>query len=79
MEEAKLPVVSKSLDEEQETHKILLRSPCEIVESPVGSGGVIDLLSTKKNLGNFSKWGIEYVEVMFILRFFVNLLKKTML
>lgn len=63
MEEAKLPVLSKSLDEEHKIHRILLRSPWEILESPVGSGGVIDLLSTKNILDDFSKWGIEYVEV----------------
>ena len=57
-----LPVVSSSL-EEQNKHKILMKSPWEILQSPVGSGGVICLLSSHNIPDNLSEIGVEYVEV----------------
>ncbi|KAI3938025.1 hypothetical protein MKW98_018581 [Papaver atlanticum] len=62
LEEEKLPVVS-SLTEEQNKHKILLKSPWEILQSPVGSGGIFSLLSTHAILGNLVENGVEYVQV----------------
>ncbi|KAI3921861.1 hypothetical protein MKX01_005550 [Papaver californicum] len=62
LEEEKLPVVSSST-EEQNKHKILLKSPWEILQSPVGSGGIFSLLSTHGILGNLTENGVEYVQV----------------
>ncbi|XP_059439372.1 uncharacterized protein LOC132171970 [Corylus avellana] len=62
LEEEKLPVVSSSL-EEQNRHKILMKSPWEILQSPVGSGGVISLLSLHNIPDNLSEIGVEYIEV----------------
>lgn len=62
MEEEKLPVISNSLTE-QNRHKLLVKSPWEILESPVGSGGVFGLLSRHRILENLNEMGIEYVEV----------------
>ncbi|XP_041027993.1 uncharacterized protein LOC121267962 isoform X2 [Juglans microcarpa x Juglans regia] len=62
LEEEKLPIVSSSL-EEQNRHKILMKSPWEILQSPVGSGGVISLLSSHSIPDNLSKIGVEYIEV----------------
>jgi hypothetical protein len=56
------PVVSSSL-EEQNRHKILMKSPWEILQSPVGSGGVISLLSSHNIPDNLSEIGVEYIEV----------------
>ncbi|XP_062163262.1 uncharacterized protein LOC133870204 isoform X3 [Alnus glutinosa] len=62
LKEEKLPVVSSSL-EEQNRHKILMKSPWEILQSPVGSGGVISLLSLHNIPDNLSEIGVEYIEV----------------
>ncbi|MCL7022326.1 hypothetical protein MKW94_023197 [Papaver nudicaule] len=62
LEEEKLPVVSSST-EEQNKHKILLKSPWEILQSPVGPGGIFSLLSTQGILGNLTENGVEYVQV----------------
>ncbi|GMP73956.1 hypothetical protein CsSME_00031523 [Camellia sinensis var. sinensis] len=62
LEEEKLPVVSNSL-EEQNSHKILMKSPWEILQTPVGSGGIISLLSSDNILQNLSEMGVEYIEV----------------
>ena len=62
MEEQRLPVVSNMVDE-QNKYKILMKSPWEILQSPVGSGGVINLLSSSKVLDNLAEIGVEYVEV----------------
>lgn len=63
LEEVKLPVVSISL-EEPKKHKILMKSPWEILQKSVGSGGVIRLLSSSNNLlGSLSESGVEYIEV----------------
>lgn len=62
LEEEKLPVVSDSL-EEAKKHKILMKSPWEILQSSLGSGGTFRLLSSENILGNLSQQGVEYIEV----------------
>ncbi|KAA8519569.1 hypothetical protein F0562_013807 [Nyssa sinensis] len=62
LEEEKLPVVSSSL-EEQNKHKILMKSPWEILQTPVGSGGVISLFSSDNILESLGDMGVEYIEV----------------
>lgn len=66
LEEEKLPVVSNSMEEEKK-HKILMKSPWEILQSPVGSGGVFSLLSSHNIPENMSEMGVEYIEVSEIL------------
>uniref|UniRef100_A0A175YM02 RimM N-terminal domain-containing protein n=1 Tax=Daucus carota subsp. sativus TaxID=79200 RepID=A0A175YM02_DAUCS len=62
LEEEKLPVVSKPA-EELNKHKILMQTPWEILQVPVGSGGVISSLSSGNILENLSVMGVEYIEV----------------
>lgn len=62
LEEEKLPVVS-STNEEQSTHKILMKSPWEILQAPVGSGSIISLLSAHDIPQNLNEMGVEYFEV----------------
>ncbi|XP_061960204.1 uncharacterized protein LOC133681112 [Populus nigra] len=62
LEEEKIPVVSSS-EEEGKRHKIMMKSPWEILQSPVGSGGVISLLSSVNIPENLSKMGVEYIEI----------------
>ncbi|KAF7840404.1 Ribosome maturation factor rimM [Senna tora] len=70
LEEEKLPVVS-SLPEGQSKFKILMKSPWEILQSPVGSGGVISLFSTHSLADNLSNMGVEYIEMIhFLFTFF---------
>jgi len=66
LEEEKIPVVSCS-EEEGKRHKIMMKSPWEILQSPVGSGGVISLLSSVNIPENLSKMGVEYIEVRHVL------------
>lgn len=61
VEEEKLPVVSNSLADK--SHKILMKSPWEILQSPVGTGGVIGSLSSNNILETLGKEGVEYIEV----------------
>ncbi|TYG97489.1 hypothetical protein ES288_A10G043100v1 [Gossypium darwinii] len=61
LEEERLPVVSSLL--EQNRHKILMKSPWEILQSPVGSGGVIILLSSDNIMENLAQNGIKYIQV----------------
>ncbi|KAK9153225.1 hypothetical protein Sjap_000705 [Stephania japonica] len=61
LEEEELPVVSSSL--EDNAHKILMKSPWEILRSSVGSGGVFSLVSSSGILQNFSEMDIDYVQV----------------
>lgn len=44
-----------------------MKSPWEILQSPVGSGGVISLLSSHNIPDNLSKIGVEYIEVRHLL------------
>ncbi|KAJ0018906.1 hypothetical protein Pint_10081 [Pistacia integerrima] len=62
LEEENLPVVSSS-NEEQNKHKILMKSPWEILQLPVGSGGLISLLSSNDIAENLKELGVEYVEI----------------
>ncbi|KAL8152296.1 hypothetical protein V2J09_010056 [Rumex salicifolius] len=62
LEEEKLPVVSIP-EEEPKKHKILMKSPWEILQEPVGSGGVVTALSSSSILGDLTEMGIEYVEM----------------
>ncbi|MBA0779163.1 hypothetical protein Gotri_003439, partial [Gossypium trilobum] len=61
LEEERLPVVCSLL--EQNRHKILMKSPWEILQSPVGSGGVISLLSSDNIVENLAQNGVEYIQV----------------
>ncbi|XWS19778.1 hypothetical protein CRYUN_Cryun31cG0045900 [Craigia yunnanensis] len=61
LEEERLPVVCSLL--EQNRHKILMKSPWEILQSPVGSGGVISLLSSDNIAENLAQIGVEYIQV----------------
>ncbi|KAH1048421.1 hypothetical protein J1N35_039205 [Gossypium stocksii] len=61
LEEERLPVVSSLL--EQNRHKILMKSPWEILQSPVGSGGVISLLSSDNIVENLAQNGVQYIQV----------------
>jgi UDP-N-acetylglucosamine pyrophosphorylase len=45
----------------------MMKSPWEILQSPVGSGGVISLLSSVNIPENLSKMGVEYIEVRRVL------------
>ncbi|XP_061362563.1 uncharacterized protein LOC133306282 [Gastrolobium bilobum] len=62
LEEEKLPVVS-SLVEGQSKYKILMKSPWEILQSPIGSGGFISLFSRDSIADNLMNMGVEYVEL----------------
>ncbi|KAK7369188.1 hypothetical protein VNO80_11223 [Phaseolus coccineus] len=62
LEEEKLPVVS-SLPEGQNKHKILMKSPWEILQSPIGSGGLISLFSKHSIADNLIGMGVEYIEL----------------
>ncbi|KAA0057091.1 hypothetical protein IC582_029246 [Cucumis melo] len=62
LKEERLPVVSNVVDEKSK-FKILMKSPWEILQSPVGSGGVINLLSSPNVLGRLAELGMEYVEI----------------
>ncbi|CAK9140137.1 unnamed protein product [Ilex paraguariensis] len=61
LEEEKLPVVSCSPEENK--YKILMKSPWEILQMPLGSGGITSLLSSHGILENLSEMGVEYIEV----------------
>ncbi|KAG5025252.1 hypothetical protein JHK86_021166 [Glycine max] len=62
LEEEKLPVIS-SLPKGQNKYKILMKSPWEILQSPVGSGGLISLFSNHSIADNLIDMGVEYIEV----------------
>ncbi|KAL0363530.1 UNVERIFIED_CONTAM: Ribosome maturation factor RimM [Sesamum calycinum] len=64
LEEEKLPVVSSSL-EGHGKHKILMKSPWEFLQRPIGSGGLISLLSSQESLlDQLSELGVEYIQVL---------------
>ncbi|GMH15494.1 hypothetical protein Nepgr_017335 [Nepenthes gracilis] len=62
LEEEKLPVVSNSV-EEQRRHKILMKSPWEMLQSPIGSGGILVALSSNSVMEDLFGTGMEYVEL----------------
>ncbi|GER24564.1 ribosome maturation factor rimM [Striga asiatica] len=60
LEDGKLPVVSNTFGE----HKILMKSPWEILQRPIGSRGLITLFSLQEPLlDQLSEIGIEYIEL----------------
>ncbi|KAJ7968847.1 RimM protein [Quillaja saponaria] len=61
LEEEKLPVISSLV--EGQKYKILMKSPWEILQSPIGSGGVISLFSSHNILDTLSDIGVEYIEI----------------
>ncbi|RWV85813.1 hypothetical protein GW17_00052365 [Ensete ventricosum] len=61
VEELQLPVVSIPID--QNGSKILLKSPWEILQAPIGSGGFFSLLLSHNILPELDKMGVEYVQV----------------
>lgn len=62
LEAAKLPILSSDPTTE-DTHRILLGSPWEILQSSVGSGGILSLLSSHGIIDECIQSGIEYIEV----------------
>ncbi|KAK9048162.1 hypothetical protein SSX86_032875 [Deinandra increscens subsp. villosa] len=62
LEEENLPVVNSSPGEHKK-HKILMKSPWEILQTPVGSGGVISLLSSHNILESLAAMSVEYIEI----------------
>lgn len=58
-------MIGYSLGEEK-THKILMKSPWEILQTSVGSGGVLSIISAENILGNLSEMGVEYIKVKII-------------
>ncbi|CAN1847210.1 Ribosome maturation factor RimM [Linum perenne] len=62
LEEEKLPVVTSSSDENCR-NEILMKSPWEILKAPVGSGGVIQSLSSHNISDALSEMGVKYIEV----------------
>ncbi|KAL6500755.1 hypothetical protein OROHE_025552 [Orobanche hederae] len=59
LEEEKLPLVSSMVG----GHKILMKSPWEILQRPIGSGSVISLFSSHESLlDQLSEMGVEYIE-----------------
>ncbi|XP_016507946.2 uncharacterized protein LOC107825588 isoform X1 [Nicotiana tabacum] len=62
LEEEKLPVVTASQEEESK-HKILMKSPWEILQQPAGSGGIVTLLSAHNLLEHLHVMGVEYIQV----------------
>lgn len=63
LEEEKLPLVSSSVAEDGK-HKILMKSPWEFLQRPIGSAGVISLLSSQDSLlDELGELGVEYVQV----------------
>ncbi|CAA7014452.1 unnamed protein product [Microthlaspi erraticum] len=62
LKEETLPVVCSS-PEEPKKHKILMKSPWEILKSPVGSGGVLSILASHGVTESLSSLGIDYLQV----------------
>lgn len=62
LKEETLPVVCSS-PEEPKKHKILMKSPWEILKSPVGSGGVLSVLASHGITDSLSSLGIDYLQV----------------
>ncbi|GAB2299079.1 hypothetical protein Dimus_033150 [Dionaea muscipula] len=62
LEEEKLPVVSSSM-EEPKKHKILMKSPWEILQSPIGSSGILIALSSNGLVDHLIEMGLEYIEL----------------
>ncbi|OAY71141.1 Ribosome maturation factor RimM [Ananas comosus] len=61
LEEEKLPIVNISPVEN--SHEILLKSPWEILQAPIGPGGIFSLLSSHKIIDALNEFGVEYVQI----------------
>ncbi|KAK4794500.1 hypothetical protein SAY86_012494 [Trapa natans] len=62
LEEKMLPIISSST-EEGKRHKILMKSPWEMLQSPLGSGGIIMSLSSQCMPEILSELGVVYIRV----------------
>ncbi|RID60467.1 hypothetical protein BRARA_F03621 [Brassica rapa] len=62
LKEETLPVVCSS-PQEPKKHKILMKSPWEILKSPVGSGGVLSVLASHGITDSLSSLGIDFLQV----------------
>ncbi|XP_010052115.2 uncharacterized protein LOC104440828 [Eucalyptus grandis] len=60
-EEQMLPVVS--CPDEQKSHKILMKSPWEMLQSPIGSGGIISVISSEGIADNLGEIGVDYIQI----------------
>ncbi|KAF8018919.1 hypothetical protein BT93_H3726 [Corymbia citriodora subsp. variegata] len=70
-EEQMLPVVSCQ-DEEQKRHKILMKSPWEMLQSPIGSGGIINVISSEGIADNLGEIGVDYIQICSTTRQFLD-------
>ncbi|XP_030462071.2 uncharacterized protein LOC115682068 [Syzygium oleosum] len=61
LKEQMLPVVG--CPDEQKRHKILMKSPWEMLQSPIGSGGILSLISSESIADNLGKIGVEYIQI----------------
>ncbi|CAH9076508.1 unnamed protein product [Cuscuta epithymum] len=59
--EEMLPVVSSS--QEENKHNILMKSPWEILQRPVGSGGIVATLSIHNLLENLREMNVDYIQI----------------
>ncbi|XP_060191840.1 uncharacterized protein LOC132621541 isoform X1 [Lycium barbarum] len=71
LEEEKLPVVSAPQEEENK-HKILMKSPWEILQRPAGSAGIVTLLSSQNLVELLHVMGVEYIQVCSSNQEFIN-------
>nr|GLL30268.1 uncharacterized protein LOC109173428 isoform X2 [Ipomoea trifida] len=71
LEEDMLPVVSSSQEEENK-HKILMKSPWEILQRPVGSGGIVGILSSHNLLENLHEMNVEYIQICSVNQGYTN-------
>uniref|UniRef100_A0A1D1YP83 Ribosome maturation factor RimM n=2 Tax=Anthurium amnicola TaxID=1678845 RepID=A0A1D1YP83_9ARAE len=62
LEEEKLPVVN-IIPNDQNRHKILLRSPWEMIQMPIGPAGIFYSLLSHKIVESLNEIGIEYVQI----------------
>ncbi|KAI4372035.1 hypothetical protein MLD38_010322 [Melastoma candidum] len=61
LEEEMLPVISFPTEEQKRL--ILMKSPWEILQSPVGSGGIVSLFSSHNILEKLSEIGVDYIQI----------------
>ncbi|XP_030547319.1 uncharacterized protein LOC115753000 isoform X2 [Rhodamnia argentea] len=69
-EEQMMPVVS--CPDEQTRRKILMQSPWEMLQSPIGSGGIISVISSESIADNLGKIGVDYFQICSTNRQFLN-------
>ncbi|XP_078181655.1 16S rRNA processing protein RimM family [Carex rostrata] len=61
LEAGRFPVFSMPTD--KSGNKILFKSPFELLEAPIGPGGVFSLLYNQKIHDAFNQMGVEYVQI----------------